>query len=728
MADTPVILTHVTSDAYDQYPPWATEDTTVKIQEILKKMYGLHASSFNSILKKLSASGGAASDPASMKSFNDALDKADKGLKKENESIPKKQKERKEVEDHHKKQLFNWKSVTSSITGFNFALLTLEGIAIAIGETLKENFNTYTKLNEAGINMISGFNGVTDGFKGVQELAVLTGVRFTDLAETMMKYGTAVNSFSAGKFAKAVGKASTDLGQFGFTAKEGAELIGGMLDAQRNYTDLGLKSEQQVSDEAVKLGKNIFRLSMATGMARSEILKNMDALAASTEANVYAGQVGEQTATDMTAFLGSFKNQKIGQQILKMLSDPIKPLNETFMNLQKVGMGGFATSFTNFTKSLEGMPDEMKQQALKSYIEAHKGELQANQQRLAMLAQAGVEGAQASLDFTTGLIQQANSIKRLTKEEIDNQEKTNKARTAFGKQWDLLMSKMQSIFAPTIPLINMLTTGLTYLNEGVDWAVGVFKSMGDDLMPVWDGIKDFATYFQSLDFSGTGEFFKAMGGALKFLWKDILVPLIGAAVDWVKIIFLGIKGTIDLINDVGKWIGESIAKIVLAFDDAGKLWTDAWNDMIGSFKSAWDFVVNTIKSAADAILHPFKAIGDALGIGGGDSKPTSVQQHDALLRQAGVTEITVPKDPKPSTIDSPSATVKGGGDTYTPVADQSEGKKRALQEMGGKGLQSGGSETDVHLAHHGDLLTSIADGISSLVSTNKDILKYTKVS
>src|SRR5271165_190043 len=101
MADTPVILTHVATDAYENLPPWATENTLGKIQGILQKTYNLQAKALAQLIKKAST-GPAGQNQEAIKKYNDELGKAFRNLKKENEEAPKKRKERKEVEDHHK--------------------------------------------------------------------------------------------------------------------------------------------------------------------------------------------------------------------------------------------------------------------------------------------------------------------------------------------------------------------------------------------------------------------------------------------------------------------------------------------------------------------------------------------------------------------------------------------------------------------------------------------------
>jgi hypothetical protein len=724
MADTNVHITGAESgaftEAFNGLPPWATDDTAVKIQGILNKMYGLHASTLNTLVKKIGASGGV--DPKDMKNWNDEIEKANKYLKKENDEIPKKQKERKEVEDHHKKQVPAWKNVITNLTGFNFGLLTLEGIAIAIGIVLKENFNTFTKLNESGINMIAGFDGVTNGFQGVQQLAVLTGVRFTDLAETMTKYSTAVNQFSAGKFAKAVGTSSLELGKFGFTAKEAAELTGAMLEAQRGYTDISLKTDQQASDEVVKLGKNIFRLTMATGMARSQILANMDALAQSTDANVLAGQVGEQGATDMASFLASFKDQNVARQLLSLFSAPIKPLNQTFMNLQKTGMGGFATALTSFQKQTAALSPEMRKQAMKSFIAAHRGELEANKQRLAMLAQAGVEGAQASLDLITGLTQAADATVVQSKKEIEAQEETNEARAAFSKQWDTLMSQLQAAFSPSIGVLNYFTSILTKVNEGIKWFGGYINSIADELGPFFT---DLQGMFSELFGGGKDldSMIKTVKTAFGYLKPVIVYAIEGIGLAAYTIAFIYKKGGEIIVKSI-QWLAERVGDIVLFFQSIPDKVSAFVDNLKNTFSNIGTILFDILKQGMTDLWNMVP--GFVRGLFGGKEEK-AVAPNGSLVNASGKpadTKITVPKDPRPSAIESPSAT-PATKTTDTPAIDQNNnGMMPAVPVK----KQTNGTDTDDHMAQQTELLRQLVDHTNNLVSTNKDILKYTKVS
>ncbi len=472
MADN-IFITGAADGAFEtalgDLPPWATEDTALSIESILRKSLGIQTKALSELIRGAKSKGGSGQDP---KKLNDELDKLIKNFRDENTQARKRKQHNEEDEKEAKRKKKRGSEDQEVFNKKLFIDTMLIKAGFAIKNVFEDNVKTFNALTAAGISVMDGMNDSKDGFDSIRQLTVLTGVRFTELAASIQKYSSSVNSFGMGKFAKTVGMASTNLTQFGFSSKESADLLGAYLSTQQNVTDVSRKTAAETNEDLQKFGKSVFRLSIATGMSRTAIIANAEAISKSTEANLLAGQIGEKTAASMTTFLASFKDQNVAKQILKLMSDPIKPLNESFMNLQKVGMGGFAQTFTQFTKSLEGMPEETKQQALKSFIEAHRGELEQNKQRLALLKQAGVAEAGAALDLVVGLTQQADAIKRMTPEEIKRHEASNEASKNLANSWEKLQSLFQRTFAPTAGMLNMLSSAL----NGVIWALeGVSK-------------------------------------------------------------------------------------------------------------------------------------------------------------------------------------------------------------------------------------------------------------
>jgi hypothetical protein len=464
-------------NALGDLPPWATEDTALSIEGILRKTLNLQTTALTQLVKKATKG----DNSIDAKETNDELAKLTKNLHDENAQRSKDKKYWNDENNQDKKNKKRW----ADEEGMSGRKLILEGLLVKAGLAIKgafeDNKKTFDSLTESGINVMSGLEDAADGFTALRELTAITGVRFTELSASMQKYSSAVNSFGVGKFAKTVGMASANLTQFGYSSKESAELLGAMLSVQQGVSDVSQKTAIETNADLQRFGRSVSRLAIASGVAREKIIENAVAIGHSTDANLLAGQIGNKAAEGMTTFLASFKDQNIAKQILKLMSDPIKPLNESFMNLQKVGLGGFAQSFTQFTKTLEGMPEDVKQQALKSFIDAHKGELDREKQRLALLKQAGVAEAGAALDLVVGLQQQANAIKKLTPEEIKRLEASNEASKNLSNAFERFRSLLQRAFGPTAGMLNLFTTLLTGIIAPLEWVISLFDKIGETL-------------------------------------------------------------------------------------------------------------------------------------------------------------------------------------------------------------------------------------------------------
>ena len=167
----------------------------------------------------------------------------------------------------------------------------------------------------------------------------------------------------------------------------------------------------------------------------------------------------------MTIFLASFKDQNLAKELLTLLSDPVSALNDSFQSLQKVGMGGFGIALGNFMKGLQSVPEEQRAMAYKNFVNTHRQELDAQKKRLQMLAQVGDADAKASLHQIVSMEQQADSIKKVSKEDMERQEASNRASKAFANALENLKALFYDLFTPTETLLNVLTWGLNMITH-----------------------------------------------------------------------------------------------------------------------------------------------------------------------------------------------------------------------------------------------------------------------
>ena len=499
MADNSVFISGIADGALAKelsgLPGWATESTARNIQGILAKTYALQSKAFAELIKK-GATGGLS--PEEMAEFNKHIKDANKALKTQEDS---EEKWKRKTDAEHNKEEKRRKKDADYFDGKTAREATILYLQTQIIEAYKQNFAAFTSLNEAGINLVAGFDSVRDGFDGVAQLSALTGIRYTELAASMEKYNTAINAFGAGKFAKTVGQSSASLAQFGFSSKEAADLLGAYLDSQSNFTNIQNKTQSETTQDLAKFGERIMKLSIATGQSRTAILANLKSVTDSTEANILQGQTGTAAAESTLEFVSSLKNQQFGRQLLKMMTDQIKPLNQTFQSFQKIGQGGFAQKMTAFTESLKGMDPAEQAQALKSFEEANHAEIEHNKQQANLYSQipelAGE--ANAALETYKGLQQSANAVTRISAEELEKLKKTNKARAGFNTEFEKLMSTFQRIFSLSTPALDALTLGLTGLNWVIDKTVELFKFFDDVILaPIMGSFGDTGKYIADI--------------------------------------------------------------------------------------------------------------------------------------------------------------------------------------------------------------------------------------
>lgn len=474
MADNSVFITGANKgafkDALDGLPPWATEETAEKIEKVLRDTFKLQTKTLTELVKRAS-SGDNSIDAAAL---NDELELLVENLHNENAQDPNRRRRNREEADEFGRRKKRWNTDKEQFDSKLFIDTALIKTGLAIKATFENNVKTFNALTEAGINVISGFDGTMDGFQSLRQLTAETGVRYTELAASMTKYSSAVNSFGVGKFAKSVGAAAKGLERFGFNSTESADLLGSYLSIQQNFTDVHNKSLEETTADLTNFGSEIFKVSQATGMSRAAIIANMQALSKSVPSNLLVGQVGEKAAKGMMTFLSSFKDQNLANQILKLATDPYKPLNETFNNLQVGALGGLAQAFTTFTEDIKGMPAEMQAEQFKAFVTANRATIDFEKQRQNALGLGGLAAGKANAAWLASLTQEADAIVELTPErrkELARLEESNEASKKLASAWERLVSTLQRASGPTVYMLNLFSKTLEYAITPINWIV-----------------------------------------------------------------------------------------------------------------------------------------------------------------------------------------------------------------------------------------------------------------
>ena len=832
-------------DAMEGLPPWATQKTAEDIELHLRKSLKTQNLMLAQLVK--SASGGGA---LNLDDVNGELDKLLKNLKAENADEPKKKKRRKEEEEAHGKKKKQWKEM---FTIENAMLGAFAGIVIlgnGVRKAFEENIDTFDLLYRSGVDMVSGMDGARNGFEALQQITALTGVRYTELAKTMVQFSTAVNSFGTGKFAKTLAGASVELQRFGYNTKETGELLGAYLEIQRGYADVNSKTQDEVQKDLVKFGERITRLSTATGMARTKLLENLDAISKSTDAMLLSGQIGEAASQKTQEFISSFADKNVGNAFLKMMTAAIKPLNATFMDFQKIGFGGFGQKLMNFTKSLEGLDPEEAKKRMAEFAESNKVEMARIAQQANLLKDAGVKEAEGALTMVAGIQQSARAYRAVSAEERAKMEETSRATKALQDAQERFRAQMQMTFAPLPEILDMLTSSLKWINdafqsvrEGVQgfavW-IGLAKDKLDVLPWVGLGLALLATIagFKAVNLAMNsmiksifgkksavddydagprngrdnrssrrnaarrpapagprggilgklGEGLGAgIGGLLEGLAKGIGAfanpkILLGASIlaGSIAVIGAGIAGATWI---MGKAL-PSFAEGLKAFDGInggnlidvakgiGALGLSMVAFAAGSVTSSFAGVIGTIAGGFSKLfgdgstldqLKAFSAIGPGLqaAVGAINNISTSLSNLSSTLTsfkgidnlkaivstinsldllkaaafavlgaKSGISlpapstpvGVSTPTAPKPSTLNSPSKSSPSEEST-----SQSRAKEPA--KASGPGIEKAPTDSGINsmISYQTSLLEQLLQSTNSLVSVNKDILKYTKV-
>lgn len=469
--------------AFEGLPPWATEVTAKKIEEYLRKTLAIQTS----VLSELAKSVGGKGKPLDTDKVSDALTKLEKEL---DDSHKKGTKRNKEEEKEFKDKQKRWRREKDADNArFDYSNIIIQ-LGLKTRQAFVDNINVYDTLIAAGINVVNGFNDVSDGLNALRQVAVLTGVRYTELVESMVKYNTAVNVFGVNKFAKTIGMASRELYKFGFTNKESADLLGSYLEVQLGMAATMHKTQSEANEDLIKFGNNVFRLSMVTGMARAAILSNLEAISKTTEATVLQGQIGTDAAESTLQFIASIKDQNIGRAFLRMMTDSIKPLNQTFSSFQKIGLGSFGQKLLAFNQQLRGMSPERAAQAVKAFEAQNSEEIKFATKQANFYRQVPdlAADAESSLGALVSITQVAKSVvDKLSEAEIAKLEKTNEATKTLKSQWERLLSSFQQLLSPSIDMLNKLSKGLEWVNEQVT-AFGKNMNETDRVIAAWVGL------------------------------------------------------------------------------------------------------------------------------------------------------------------------------------------------------------------------------------------------
>ena len=715
------------ADALRSVPPWATEKTAGKISGLLIQQVKI----LND-LRKNAGTGG--SSPESMAAYTSELEKATKLFNKDNKEKERALKHAKEKEAADKKSLFGVKEYENKWQKWAAGLATAAVIGKKVLEVNKQYVKTYDDMYKSGVNVLAGQNQFTDGFKALNHVVTQTGVRLEVLQEVAQKYSTAINAYGFMKFAKTLSKSTAELTTLGYSSKEAAELIGSYAESAQGYSDIRNRTEEQMSKDAIKFGANLTKLSLATGVSRDQMLANSRAVAKSADISLLYARYGKAGADKMVAFASSFPDQELGKQLVTMSADTVPALNATFQDLAKSGLGNFGLQLQGIMRDGVNEDPLVTRKRIASLMETISG---SQREFIRTQAQAGNASARTTEDIINNLSQVSRGLSNATDGQVAAATKTEASIAAMQTEFERKAAILQAAFSPTIEQLNLLTQSLKLLNdvaygaidrtnaEARSWvgaglilagqvAIGVaLLGQAKTLMNFFGKIGKTASIAEGAASAaegagkgaGKGAWKGAAGGALRSAGGLALAAAIPMALSAGFDAILGKFGIgnnkIDNQKDQENWDRASLLE---------KMTSGLARGIEGTGRLLFlDNLAN--KAQADRIKEETIYL---------DKK------HSAIVAPTTPSsKISVPKEPLPSTIDSPSAA------PTAPGADANLSSK-STDTAGtpvGPGIEKPPRNADINslMAFQNNLSQQILLGIENLVSVNKDVLKYTKI-
>lgn len=696
MADNSVFITGAAegslASAFNGIPPWASQKTAEDIEGILQKSLSIQAKTFAQILKTATAKGAGLSEKE-IKDVNDELEKLHKNLKNDNEDEEKKKNRAKREKQEEEKKDLQTRLVTKGLTA-------LVGAGTNILEIQKQYFSTSEDLFKSGINLLEGQKDGVTSMMSLNQIVTLTGLRLETFQKVVEKYNSSINAIGVNKFAKTLSLTSTKLISLGYNSEEQAELLGTLVDSESSYIDIRGKSEEQLADDAERLGRQMTRLSLMTGQTNAQLQENLKSLAKNTDSTVVAAVYGEEAAERMNVFSASFKDADVGKMFQTLAATDSPAITKVFQSLAKAGAAPLAETFTDIaTRARDGAISA--QEANKRATDAAMNISGTALQTLQRNAAAGVEGSQETLDFVTKLRAQGNTTSKATEKQVDAAIEAQASLSRFSTALKQTASLGQRTFPLLESQVNAASWALEKFNKGVIAATDIFGAETRSLIAV--GVQIFAG-LASLVLSAKGLTgnFNLLKSAGTLVWDGIKFLESG---------FMSVgRALFGLLNPFGK--------VVAAFAIGNVIGTVLY-EMFSNFK----WFNNMMDKIFAGLDHIAKYIP---GLSGDAKERIATREKIAAQAQAQSSAkksvISVPKEPTQSTINSPSA---------SPVEvpkDFSTGEPMpAIPNHAATIPPPSSNDINSVMTYQTSILVQILETSQNLVSVNKDILKYSKV-
>lgn len=699
-------------DALNGLPPWATESTAWKIQGVLEKQLGVQNKMLAQLVKNVSGNNGTLS-PADQQKANKEFETLIKNLSDANKEDVKERKRRKEREEANKRSILTANKLKTSGEKLTYVLTGLATVGAKVLQAETQYIKTYDDLYKSGINVLNGNNSTADGFKSLNQMVNITGMRLETLQKSMVKYASALNAVGATKFTKTLAQALPQLKNLGYNSEEAADLMGSYIDSQQGFTDLRRKTETQIAQETAEFGARLNKMSLALGVSREQLLENNKVNSKSADIFQVAATAGPEAAKSISEFTAGMPDKLRG--MINEMAAAIDPVHsQAYKELNAAGTGGFANQLGQIVKQVKvgALAPIDAAKALGNQTE----DMLRNAKNMNSLWSNGEASSREANAFLSEMYNWSNNMSQATERQTQASIDTKAASAGLQTEFERTAAILQAAFSPMVSQVNAAATGLKLLNDQIYRGIGAFEQetkswiglglivagFGATLAGLISKVGRFASLFSS------GSAATAAGGAAASGASGAAASGGAAAAGGVGLAAAGLIAMPAAIAAGGAYLQHEM------------------NTPEGRSRR----VEEQKKRLAEKkeILRAYKeqgATGKAV-----KQVEDEIAQHEKLITDLSVdrakvqTQVPRTKTPSGSTIAAPIVeTEKKKEETVT---SPSAG---TVNNSSGPVKQAPPANTDINsqIAYQNSVLEQILESSKNLVSVNKDILKYTRV-
>jgi len=753
MTDNSVFITGAAegafADALAGLPPWATADTALDIETILKKLLGIQTTALSQLVKTAKA-GGTGLTPADAEKLSNEVDKITKSFKRINEEDDKKRK--REKEDEKNDDEVKERSVKQKALDYlgQKALVALTSSGTKLFGVQKQYYQTSKDLFNSGVNLLNGNDSTTSSMESLNQIITLTDVRLETFQKAIEKYTASVNAVGVNKFAKTINLASANLKDLGFSSAEQIDLIGSMMETESAYTDLRSRSEKDLAVEAERFGRQIKNLSLLTGQSADKLKESTKEASKNSDIMAVEARYGADAARRVTEFAGALP--AASEAIISLASSSSQANEEIYQTLVKAGAGPEADKFrdtiTNLTNGTISTETAIKQMG-----DTAKSLNSVQIESLRLQKTAGNPAAKPTQDFIYALRGVSNTTSQASEAQIDAATKSKSSVAKFASEWEALLSGPERAFPLMEKQLDIVTAGLKELNSVIDSLIKSTSAttrneigLGIEVAAALVSVATASGMLKSI-LNGAGGLVKGTFSLVTGTIENVLgtiakvspvmnvllrgAGLAGAGLFAAYEVFSLVKAGMELWD--AKQHEKEANRQALSLEEQLKKLTP---EERAKAKDMTEFKrkLTPEEKAKEASKEEEKLKPVSLS-------PEDKERIDNLTKAAAIAternapvedrvkrpvEISVPKDPSPSTINSPSAIP---ADPTGSTADTSPMAPQASEAAVGSGIEKPPRTSDINslLSYQSAILEQILLASTSLVSVNKDILKYSRV-